>query len=258
MTDARDLTIGFVGVGHLAEYTLKGLRRGGWRGRLQLGPRNAAKAGELAAACDGTVMDSNRAAADGADLVFLATRPPQALEALAGLTLTADQTLVSVVAGLPLAEVAAGAGAAGRVVRALPVTAAEVCASPTMVHPADPTVEGLFALTGQAVVTEREADFDGGLVLACVYGCFFALFDRLAAQAGARGMDPATARQVALGMAEGAARTGRESDADLMAIARRIGTEGSFTKDVLDHLEDSDAFTPWAEGMGILFDKLKG
>jgi pyrroline-5-carboxylate reductase len=41
-------TIGFIGVGELALYTIKGARRGGYQGPILLSPRNHGKAEYLA------------------------------------------------------------------------------------------------------------------------------------------------------------------------------------------------------------------
>jgi pyrroline-5-carboxylate reductase len=260
MTEARDLSLAVIGVGHLADYTLTGLRRGGWRGELRLGPRGAAKAAELAGRCDGRVFESNADAAEGADLVLLATRPPQAVEAARSLTLTDTQTLVSVVAGLPLADLATHRGDAA-LARAMPVTAAEAGASPTMVYAEDPAVRaqvaGLFGLCGRAVPAAREADFDVGTALACVYGWFFELYGFLADEAEAAGLSHETALQMTLGMAEGAARVTAATGRDPHAIAEQIASPGSYTRLGLKHLEERDAFAPWVESFRLLMGKLR-
>lgn len=260
MSDRRDLSLAAIGVGHLADYTLTGLRRGGWRGKLRLGPRGAAKAAELAERCRGTVFATNAAAAEGADLVLLATRPPQAVDAARSLDLADDQILVSVVAGLPLAGLAPHAGGAA-LARAMPVTAAEVGASPTMIFAEDPAalaqVAGLFGLCGAAVPAAREADFEVGTALACVYGWFFALYGHLAHEAQAAGLAPETARRMALGMAEGAARVAAETGRDPNAVAAQIASPGSFTRLGLEHLEARDAFAPWEEAFGLLMERLR-
>lgn len=260
MSDPKNLSLAVVGVGHLADYTLTGLRRGGWQGRLTLGPRGAAKAEELAGRCQGTVCASNAKAAEDAEVVILATRPPQALEAAASLTLHDGQILVSVVAGLPLADLAPHRGHA-QLARAMPVTAAEACASPTMVYAEDPgvleRVAGLFSLCGPAVPAAREADFDVGTTLACVYGWFFALYARIAAEAEAQGLDPDAARRMTLGMAEGAARIAGERPEGPAAIADVIASPGTFTRLGLDVLEDRHAFAPWEEAMRTLMRELR-
>jgi pyrroline-5-carboxylate reductase len=257
MTDPRDLSLAVIGVGHLADYTVTGLRRGGWRGALRLSPRGAVKAAELAARCGGAVCADNAAAAEGAEIVILATRPPQAPEAAASLRLRPGQTLVSCVAGLALAELEPHRGGAA-LARAMPVTCAEVGASPTMIFPDRPAVRGLFELCGMAVPAAQEADFDLGTTLACVYGWFFALYARVAAEAEAQGLDPQTARRLTLGLAEGAAKVALDGEATPTQIAAEIASPGSFTRLGLDRLEARDAFAPWAEAMRLLTDRLRG
>ncbi len=97
-------TIGFIGVGALAEYTIKGIRRGGFGGRILLSPRNQAMAQQLASDCRCEVMESNQAVADGCEQLVLSTRPADCIDALGQLSLRPDQLLISVVAGVTLDE----------------------------------------------------------------------------------------------------------------------------------------------------------
>ena len=71
--------LGFIGAGHLASYTIAGLRRAGDQRDIILSPRNAEKAQQLSSQYDCRVAASNQAVVDAADIVILAVRPPQAL-----------------------------------------------------------------------------------------------------------------------------------------------------------------------------------
>lgn len=152
--------LGVVGVGQLAEFMIRGLRSHGWRGKIFLSPRNTEVATKLARACQCTVGTSNQAAIEQADIVILAVRPSEVKEALSSISLQPRQTLLSVVAGLPIAHLEAQLAAGQHVVRALPVSSAEFGASPTMMYPADAAVESLFKHTGNSIVLTRESDFE--------------------------------------------------------------------------------------------------
>ncbi|MGI9405041.1 MAG: NAD(P)-binding domain-containing protein [Hyphomicrobiaceae bacterium] len=248
--------LGIVGVGHLADYTVRGLRNGGWTHQIFLSPRGKDVGARLAQQCNCQVMADNQAVADASDIVMLAPRPPQALAALEGLTLRSDQVLLSVVAGLSIAEMKPVAGKVGAIVRALPVTSAEVNASPNILFPANAAVENLFAHCGTAIPLSSEADFDAGGVLACVYGWYLALYDQLTERTVAAGLDEPTARRIVTGMAGGAAAiAAAQSDQSVDVIARKIASEGSFTKLGLDHLEAEDAFGPWREAYDLVLNR---
>lgn len=89
-------TIGFIGVGELALYTIKGLRAGGYSGRILLSPRNRDKANYLQQSFDCAVQDDNQAVVNNSDYIVIATRPAHCLDTLAALEFNAGQVLISV------------------------------------------------------------------------------------------------------------------------------------------------------------------
>ena len=75
-------TIGFIGVGELALYTIKGVRRGGYQGPILLSPRNHEKAEYLAAHHHCEVQQDNQSVVANSDYIVIATRPAHCLETL--------------------------------------------------------------------------------------------------------------------------------------------------------------------------------
>ncbi|MGO1118135.1 pyrroline-5-carboxylate reductase family protein [Rhodovibrionaceae bacterium A322] len=252
-------TLGFIGAGHLADYCVRGLRRGGWQGDILLTRRNAEVSAKLASECGCEIVDDNQSLADRSDILTLATRPPQALAALADLSLRPDQTLLSVVAGLPMADLMAKAGPVGAIVRALPVTSAEFSASATLMYPPNPAVEALFNHCGQAIAVNTEEEFDAGGVLSCIYAGFFALQDQLAAKTTAAGLPAETARALVTAMAKGATVVANEDQSkSLGRITSQIATDGTFSKKVVDHLHSQSAFGPWEEAFDFTLKAFQG
>ncbi len=120
--------LGFIGVGDLAEYTISGLRRGGFEGNIMLSPRNLEMSQRLAAKWQCEIKDSNQAVVNDCPYVVISTRPADCLDALAELQFGKDQVLVSVVAGIninQLREVVRDI----EIVRAMPVNCAKAGAS---------------------------------------------------------------------------------------------------------------------------------
>jgi pyrroline-5-carboxylate reductase len=113
-------TIGFIGVGELALYTIKGLRAGGYSGRILLSPRNRD------------------------NYVVIATRPANCLDTLAALEFNAGQVLISVVAGVEIEQLRTVVPTDLDIVRAMPVSSAEASASPTLIYPDHDFVRQLF------------------------------------------------------------------------------------------------------------------
>jgi pyrroline-5-carboxylate reductase len=151
-------TIGILGVGHLGASLARGFLRAGVPGaRIVLSPRGAAVAGLAAEGCRMARDNDDLAAA--CDVVLVCVRPDQAAEVLGALRFRAGQVVISTMAAVPLTALGALVGPA-RVVRAMPMTAAALCASPTALHPADEDAEEVLALVGPVLPVADEAALD--------------------------------------------------------------------------------------------------
>ena len=94
--------LGILGVGHLASYLVPGWARAKERPSFLLSPRNAAVAARLERDYGCHIAADNAALVRESDVVVLATRPGHAVAAARGLPWRAEQTVVSVVAGLEI------------------------------------------------------------------------------------------------------------------------------------------------------------
>ena len=239
-------TIGFIGVGALAEYTIKGIRHGGFAGRILLSPRNREMSEQLAKDYKCEVMTNNQAVADGCQQLILSTRPADCLDALGALRLKSDHLLISVVAGVALAKLREVVGGDIDIVRAMPVNCAPAGASPTLVYPHHAAVNTLFDYCGNSINAEDEAAFDQGSILACVYTWYFELFQQIIEATRGESLSNALATELVLGMAKGAASLAlQDKEHSPGEIATAIATEGTFSKLGLDILKDNEAFEPW-------------
>ena len=246
-------TIGFIGVGALADYTIRGVRRGGYTGPVLLSPRNREKAEQLAVGFDCKIESDNQSVVANSDYIVIATRPPECLETIARLGFEAGQTLISVVAGIDIEQLRSVVPEEIRIIRAMPVSSAEVNASPTLIYPDDEFTREFFNFCGTSLVTDSEAYFNQGSVLACVYCWFFPLYQALIeANQGPR-LPAKLSADLVMGMAKGAAELALASHATTPGeIARSIATEGTFSKLGLDLLENEAAFEPWREACRLL------
>ena len=250
-------TIGFIGVGALALYTIKGVRGGGYRGPILLSPRNRDKAAQLATNCDCEVQPDNQSVVSNSDYIVIATRPADCLETLASLEFNANQTLISVVAGMDTEQLRSAVPAELEIVRAMPVSSAEAGASPTLIYPGNAFVSEFFNFCGTSIVTDNEAYFNQGSVLACVYCWFFSLYEELIQATQGPGLPMELSAQLVMGMAKGAAELALASkDISPAEIASGIATEGTFSKLGLDLLKQQSAFEPWREACNLLQKKL--
>jgi len=246
--------IGFLGVGHLARCLIAGFLKSGLPAdRMMLSPRGQSKA--ISAKTGIPVAASNEALIDTCDTVILAVRPAHAVDAVSGLPWRADQTLISACAGIPIAELSAGAPAAA-IARIMPVTAAEIGASPTVYFPAVPNVAELVARLGPAIPLSEEGDFETATVSAAVYGWVQKLIQVSADWATAQGMPPDTARQLSAGMFSAAGRVVAASDKPMEDLLAQLATPGGITELGLQHLEQAEVSEAWSGACDAVRERL--
>ena len=250
-------TVGFIGVGELALYTIRGVRRGGYHDSILLSPRNRDKAGLLAAELNCAVQADNQAVVDHSDCVVIATRPADCLQTLAVLEFRSEQTLISVVAGIEIEALRGCVPDELEIVRAMPVSSAEAGASPTLIYPDNAFVREFFNYCGNTIPVENEDYFTQGSVLACVYCWFFSLFESLIQSTQGPQLPTALSAELVMGMARGAAELAlSKAESRPGEIAAAIATDGTYSKLGLDLLQQQSAFVPWQEACKLLQQRL--
>jgi pyrroline-5-carboxylate reductase len=244
---------GFIGVGELALYTIRGVRQGGYRETILLSPRNRDKAALLARQYACEVQADNQAVVDNCDCLVIATRPADCLQTLAQLSFKPGQLLISVVAGIDTARLRDALPAGLEIVRAMPVSSAEVGASPTLIFPHNVLVGEFFGHCGNSIPVDNEAFFNQGSVLACVYCWFFSLFETLIQATRGPELPPPLGAQLVMGMARGAAELALARAATSPGeIADSIATDGTYSRLGLDLLQHNAAFEPWQQACELL------
>jgi pyrroline-5-carboxylate reductase len=245
--------LGFIGVGALALYTIKGLRLGGYSEPILLSPRNQENADFLAKNHNCVIQSNNQAVVDNSDYIVISTRPADCLETLSQLEFKPGQVLLSVVAGLQISELRTIVDDQIDIVRAMPVSSAEAASSPTLIYPHNDFVSACFNYCGQSISVDNEESFEQASVLACVYSWYFALFEELIQATKSPALPVELSSQLVMGMAKGAAELAlANKDQSPGEIAQAIATEGTFSKLGLDLLKDNEAFKPWHDASELL------
>ncbi len=250
-------TLGILGVGHLASYTVKGLRYGHDSRRITLSPRGRQTAAELAKSCDCQIAVDNQAVIDQSDMVILAVRPDSLEDLLHGLCFKPDQIVISAMAGITLDQLGHFPQLQTcQLVRVLPSTSAEVCSGPIPIYPANPAAEQLFSQIGNVVLLPSEDLFDMALGHACLHGWSYFLIQQLIDWSCAQGMDEKTARQmVAYSISSAVDFAEAKPDLSYGEIGRSIATEGTFTKRGIESIKASGGLQSWEDAMQAITDK---
>ncbi|MGY2177763.1 NAD(P)-binding domain-containing protein [Pseudomonas azotoformans] len=250
------LNIGILGVGELTEKVVIGLRRSGFGGRVLLSPRNHERAQQLAEQWDCEVMADNQQVVDGADLLVLGVRPEVVGQLSDEVQLSAEQTLVSLVAGLPLAELQRRFPQA-RVVRAMLSYAAQINQTTVVITPGGEPHATLLGALGSLIVLDQEEAFELATVAACMNGWFYFFLSDLQQWFTDKGLSKDQAAQLVMGNLQDCLASARhQPTASLEALGSAIATPGTFTAAGLEVLRNNRASQAWTAAADEVLERL--
>jgi pyrroline-5-carboxylate reductase len=154
------LRLGFVGTGTIVGAIIDGLQETwGEDCRILVSPRSEEVSRALAERYSNVERaGSNAAVVAGSDVVFLGMRPSQFAEAAKDLPFRADQTVVSLLAGVACAALGEVVAPATRILRCIPLPTIRLRKGPVALYPPDRRIEELFAGLGALIVVDRESD----------------------------------------------------------------------------------------------------
>lgn len=251
--------IGFLGAGNMARSLAGGLLTNGWsRDRLLLADPDANQRQGAEAALGLKALADNLAVAANSDVLVLAVKPQALKEAALALAATVQQRrplVVSVAAGIRLADIERWLGGGLPIVRVMPNTAALIgsgasglCANARVSSEQRDLAESILRAVGVTVWVEDEALMD---VVTAVSGSgpayFFLAMEALEQAAIRHGLDPQTARLLTLETAYGAAKMALEGHEEPALLRRRVTSPGGTTEQAVQVLEQG--------GIAKLFDQ---
>ncbi|MGB0508307.1 MAG: pyrroline-5-carboxylate reductase family protein, partial [Pikeienuella sp.] len=207
---------------------------------------------EFASKYDGQVVPVT--ALPQADITLLSVRPEQAEAALSNVDWN-GVTILSAMAGRSLADLQAAAPGA-KIVRAMPISAAALCASPTPLYPSNTLATALLELVGAVIPFDDETIFEAACANAAAYGWIFALIEQLENANQKAGLSAPLARQMTAETLRAAASVAAEHDGSMGALLNSLATPGGITAHGLDVLEKANALHPWAKAFDSVADRL--
>lgn len=188
--------------------------------------------------------------ARGFDVVLLGVKPQMLDDVAPALAPALGQgtVLLSILAGVELASLAARFPQAGALVRVMPNLAAAIGKSPLALfgqgldQAGRDRITALLQPLGTPEWLAAEGEFDLVTALAgCGPGFVYRFIDALASGAAALGLDPAQAQRLAVATVEGAAQLAAASDHSPAELARRVASPGGSTQKGLDVLDQDQA-----------------
>jgi pyrroline-5-carboxylate reductase len=246
MQQTTDMNITFLGGGNMAAALIGGLVDKGFAGSaMQVVDLQAENRERLAQRFGVRAVEALDDAALACDVLVLAVKPQQMRAALAPLAgRLGGQLVVSIAAGLRVADLSRWLGGHRRLVRCMPNTPALIGAGVTGLF-ADPAVDGagrdaaerVLSAVGSTVWIADEAQMDAVTAISGSGPAYvFHFIEALQAAGSGFGFDEATARKLAIDTVLGAARLAADSPEPAALLRERVTSKGGTTEAALNSL----------------------
>ena len=213
--------IGIIGVGEIGRAIVTGLRHAGDESpEVFLSPRGAATVAELSERYDGVrVCADNQEVADRSELVVIAVRRADRHDALAGVRVGGDKTVVNVMAGVANADLRRILATDAPLVRAIPLPAIRERRSVTVTFPSHPDVDAFFEQLGGVLPVADEAAFNVFSALTGTLTTHYWYLATLTSWAADKGIAPDDADRYIRGLFQGVARAMGDESRSLRQLA---------------------------------------
>jgi len=242
------MRIAFIGGGNMASALISGLFASQRKlEKIRVADPNPQVRAQLEEKWPVRCFEHAMQAIEAADAIVLAVKPqviPAVLKEIGSLV-GSSQLVISIVAGIPVSQIAAQLASSPAVIRTMPNTPALIGLGITALYasegcsPAQRQVaQQLMQTAGEVVWLEREDLLD---VVTAVSGSgpayFFFLIEAMRNAAIRLGLPPDIAEKLALHTANGASAMALQSDLDVAELRRRVTSSGGTTQAALQRLE---------------------
>jgi pyrroline-5-carboxylate reductase len=221
---------------------------------LFLSPRNEARSKALAAQYPQVMrLESNQAVLDRSEIVILSVRPPVAAGVLKDLRFRPEHIVVSLVALLKYADLAALTHPAGAVSRAIPMPAAAKHNCPIALYRPAHIVQQLFERVGEPLVVSDEPQLHALWTLTGLITPFYDLLAGLSAWAIGHGVAPLTANAYTAHLFQSLAALAQlDPGAGFPAFAHHAATPGGLNEQAGREIRETGAHQAWIEAANRL------
>jgi pyrroline-5-carboxylate reductase len=237
-----DINAAFIGGGNMGGALIRGLiARGLAPQKISVGEAVQARRIQLADELGVHVTADNREAAVGADVVVLAVKPQDmstTTQQLTEVLATRKPLVLSIAAGIRVADIAGWCGPGVPVVRAMPNRPALNSAGASAIYagagigaPHRKLAEDVLGAAGTTVWVPDESLLDVVTALSGSGPAYFFLLAELMTDAAVKlGMEYDSARELAIQTLYGSGRMARESDGDLARLRAEVTSKGGTTE----------------------------
>ena len=240
-----DITAAFIGGGNMGGALMRGLiARGLPAQKISVGEANQARRIALADELGVHVTADNREAVHGADVLVLAVKPQDmagTVQSIADVFAQRPPLVLSIAAGIRVADIESWCGPGVAVVRAMPNRPALNRAGATALYaPASlraeqrTLAEHVLGAVGTTVWVSEESLIDVVTALSGSGPAYFFLLAELMTDAAVNlGLDRASAQELSIQTLYGSGLMARQSDGDLARLRAEVTSKGGTTEAAL-------------------------
>jgi len=251
--------IGFIGGGNMAASLIGGLISDGFAAdNIVVAEPQASRREELRAHFGVRTETDNTVLVKSVEVIVLAVKPqvlPEVCEQMAAAVQESAPLVVSIAAGIRVADIDRWLGGNNAIVRTMPNTPALVKSGATALFANDKVgkaqrelAEGIMRAVGLTLWVDEETLLDAVTAISGSGPAYFFLLIEMLQQTGCKlGLPEQSARLLALQTAFGAARMALESNEDCAELRARVTSPGGTTERAVTILEQG--------GIRELFDK---
>ncbi|WP_159675491.1 NAD(P)-binding domain-containing protein [Streptomyces mexicanus] len=213
--------IGIIGVGEIGKAIVEGLHSGsGASPEVFLSPRGAGVVAELSERFeDVQVCADNQEVADRSELVIIAVRRQDHNEALAGLKVDDDKTVVNLMAGVAIDDLRRTLTTGAPIVRAIPLPTVRERRGVVVTCPPHPVVDAFFEQLGGVLPVADEDAFNVYSALTGTLTTHYAYLATLTSWATGHGVAPDAADRYLRGLFQNVGRSLNDDSRPLHRLA---------------------------------------
>ncbi len=257
LTNGPGITVGILGVGHLAEFILQGIARADTSYRFIFSPRNHEKAQSLSVQYNADVASSNQDVVDRADIVMICLPTNIGLNILTDLTFRQDQIVLSAMAGIGHEELAIATSPAVACCTMMPGHANAYGRGPSVLYPANYHCEAFLQHLGPVHVFDDGEIFGAACIFGALSGASFVFMQHIISWFEDRGVPENTARKLIVETLIGNAHVVGSGDQPLTSIIKGVTTPGGITQQYVDFVDAHGAMDVWRKALDAVFKRTK-
>lgn len=254
------MRIGFIGTGAIAEAIIVGLiEESGFSDQILVSKRSENRSEWLAKRFSNvSVVDDNQSIVTKSEMVFLATLPEHALAVFETLDFAADQTIVSLAAGISVEEICSVVKPAYQVHRIIPMPPNEFGVGPIPIYPPNDQLINLLAGIGTVIPVNDESQFTTFSASSALMATFFELVATNAKWIEAKGVSSENAVAYSTALFQSlATMTTKVSDDEVHELSDECLTAGGLNEQVLLANRKAGWFDFQANELNKILDRIK-